>query len=571
MAISHRHQPLVYPDYINPLPAEDIIRIGAVKQDLYDKNYEKIQNHINELDKYGLELVRDVDKKYFSQEMNKYMKAINESVGKTDFSNMANLRNVLSTSRPLQNDALILNSIKSSQELRNRQKTLASLKPGERNPANEWYYMKDVSEWQNNPEVGAKLGSKEYTPFADPSEYITKTIDKLKPDIRTEIVSKNGYLNTKEVEELTNERLIQWMNQNLPAQYKQQIMIDAAYTTKDVDPGEMANYYFDTRLNQYNQIKKTLDEYAPYKDYLSPEDKEEYATLSRRAKILQETLSNPPQTQEAAYNAWINDHYNAYLTGQADLYSYRQEKKKMEADPFSLASFNSNLRKNEAYYREVTLEKEKERLGLRDNNQGLFGGGKVVTTPDGKKIEANKLKNELEQAKLLNKSFKKFTNNLTTSKEYVPVDAKNLSEAEAGLLKQALKDALYSYANKPGSKVNKEDIPADINLSNVKVRQNTDGTYSYKVDTGVDNSWVPFSGTVVYDVLQDEFDNALRNIQGLENTDFQYSVDSRFTRNEPVSETGASVKSGLRREAPQLTPERLKQYYGSLGEGLTQD
>lgn len=570
MAISHRHRPLVYPDYINPLPADDIIKIGAVKQDLYDKNYEKIQGHINELDKYGLELVRDVDKKYFSQEMNKYMKAVNESVGKTDFSNMANLRSVLSTSRPLQNDQLILNSIKSSQELRNRQKTLSSLKPGERNPANEWYYMKDVYDWQNNNEVGAKLGSKEYTPFADPSEYISNIVKTLKPQIRTEVVSKGGYINSKEIEEVTDERLLQWMNQNLPAQYKQQIMIDAAYTTKDVDPAEMANYYFDTRLNQYNQIKKTLDQYAPYKDYLNEDDKEEYATLARRAKILEDTLSDPPQTKEAAYNAWINDHYNSYLTGQADLYAYRQEKKKMEADPFSLASFNSNLRRNEAYYREITLEKEKERLGLRDNNQGLFGEGKTVTTADGRKVEVKKLKNELDNAKLLNKSFKKFTNNLTTSKQFVPLDSKRLNENEAGLLKTALKDALYSYSSNPGSQVDKDNIPETIDLSKVQVRQNSDGTYVFKVNTGVDKPWSPFTGDIVYQVFQDKLDDALRNIQGLENTDFEYSVDSRFTRNEPVDETGAAVKSDLRRQSDKLDSTKLNNYYNSLRKNLEQ-
>lgn len=565
MPISHRHQPLVYPDYINPLPADDIIKIGAVKQELYDKNYEKIQSHINELDKYGLELVRDVDKKYFSQEMNKYMKAINESVGKTDFSNMANLRSVLATSRPLQNDALILNSIKSSQELRNRQKTLASLKPEERNPANEWYYMKDVYDWQNNPEVGAKLGSKEYTPFADPSEYISEVVKKLKPDIRTNIVSKNGYLTTQEVEELTNEELLKWMNQNLPAQYKQQIMIDAMYTTKDVDPNEMANYYFDTRNNQYKQIKKTLDQYAPYVNQLSEEDKEEYATLSRRAKILEETLSSPPQTKEAAYNAWINDHYNAYLSGQADLYAYRQEKKKMEADPFSLARFNSNLRKNEAYYREVTLEQEKERLGLRDKDQTG-----TITTADGKKVEAKKLKEELEKAKGLNNAFKKFTNNLTKSKEFQPLDANRLNEKEADLLKQSLKDALYVYASKPGSQVKKENIPADINLANVQVRQNADGTYVYRIDTGIDDSWLPFSENTVYEVLQDEFDNAVRSNMGLENVDYEYSVDSRYTRNEPVSETGQRVESALRREEAKLDSKRLDDYYNNLRKNLEQ-
>lgn len=551
MPISHRHRPLVYPDYIDPLPAEDIIRIGAVKQDLYDKNYEKIQNHINELDKYGLELVRDIDKKYFSQEMNKYMKSINESVGKTDFSNMANLRSVLAVSRPIQNDKLILNSIKSSQELRNRQKTLASLKPGERNPANEWHYMKDVKDWQNNPEVGAVLGSKEYVPFVDPSEYINKIVKDIKPKIKTEIIAKGAYRDVREIEEVTNDRLLQWMKQNLPEQYKQQIMIDAMYTTKDIDPGEMANYYFDTRLNQYNQIKQLMAQYEKYGNNLTEEDKEDYITLATRAKILQRTLSNPPETEEAAQNAWINDHYNDYLTGQADLYAYRQEKRKLEEDKFSLAQFQSNLRKQEAYYRNITLEKEKERLGIQSNT-GSSGG--TVKTPSGQKVDKRTLNKELDAAKEANKLFKRYTNNLTSSEEYEPVDVKSLDDDEKEELKQVLRDALKIYANNPGSKVSKKDVQeGSVRLTDLQVRKKDDGTYSFRVNLG-DRRGL-FTGDIIYEVDQDVFDDAFRSIKGLDNVDFEHSVNSKSARNEPVTGSGAS--------AEELTQEEIDNFYNS--------
>jgi hypothetical protein len=56
----------------------------------------------------------------------------------------------------------------------------------------------------------------------------------------------------------------------------------------------------------------------------------------------------------------------------------------------------------------------------------------------------------------------------------------------------------------------------------------------------------------------------------LENTDFEYSVDSRFTRNEPVDETGAAVKSDLRRQSDQLNSAKLNNYYNSLRKNLEQ-
>jgi len=557
MAISHRHQPLVYPDYVNPLPADDIIKIGAVKQDLYDKNYAKIQSHINELDNYGLELVRDVDKKYFSQEMDKYMKAINESVGKTDFANMANVRGILSVSRPLENDPLILNSIKSSQELRRRQKTLSSLKSDERNPANEWVYMQDVYDWKDNPEVGAELeANKQYTPFADPSKYMQDIVGKVKGDIYTQIVKDGRYTETKDIEEVTNRKLKDWMEANLPQQYKQQIMIDALYSAKDVDPAEMANYYFDTRKNQLTQTENTMKRYEALGDRLTPTDVKEYQKLALQRQVLLDNLNNLPQNPQQAYNAWINDHYNSYITNQADLYAYRHEKARLEADPFSLADYNSSLRRSEAYYRDITLEQEQQRLGLgkySDYEQEAGGTG----VPGGEKMTKKEKKEAAETSKMAADTFKEFTNGLTKSSSWEKIDVNRLDSDNQELLIQTLKDAMYLYNDAAKSSIEepgdgkfyynnqpyptkaaaekaKADaaekwvgtIPSTIDLEKVSVRLNpADNTYHFRV--GVGN--VGGKSNVVHEIWQDKFDEAFNKTSGLEDANAlnPYSIENR--------------------------------------------
>jgi hypothetical protein len=544
MAISHRHQPLVYPDYVNPLPADDIIKIGAVKQDLYDKNYAKIQNHINELDEYGLELVRDVDKKYFSQEMDKYMKAVNESVGKTDFANMANVRGILSISRPLENDPLILNSVKSSQELRRRQKTLAGLKPDERNPANEWVYMQDVYDWKDNPEVGAQLeANKDYIPFADPSEYMQNIVGKVKEDIYTEIVKDGRYTETRDIQEVTSRKLKEWMEANLPQQYKQQIMIDAMYTAKDVDPGLMANHYFDTRQAQLAQVERKIQAYETLGSRLTPPQVKEFQRLALQKQVLEDNLNNLPKSPEQAYKAWVNDHYNAYITNEADLYAYRQEKRKLEADPFSLADYNSSLRRSEAYYRDITLEQEQQRLGLGKYAEES-AAGEGLTGPTGEKLTKKELKEVIAQQQNVDKAFKKYTNNLTKSESWEPVDVTRLTGDEEDLLKESLNEAMHLY--KDEARANKgdikkwEDIPAssEIDLSKVQVkRQKGKGgrdTFIFRVDTGENN--------VIHEIWQDKFDEGIRNRSGLAdyNADFAYSMATGEGRNvvqSPDSET----------------------------------
>ena len=101
MPISHKHVPFQYSDYISPLPADELIKIGSVKQSLYNEGVEKVQKRIDELDKYGFQIEKPEDREYFSQEMDKLIKSVNESSAKTDFSNMANVRSILSIGRPL--------------------------------------------------------------------------------------------------------------------------------------------------------------------------------------------------------------------------------------------------------------------------------------------------------------------------------------------------------------------------------------------------------------------------------------------------------------------------------------
>jgi hypothetical protein len=534
MPISHKHSAFVYPEYISPLPADELIRVGTIKQQLYNEGVAKVQNQIDTLDQYGLSILKEEDKRYFSQEMDKFMKAINEGAAKTDFTNINSLKNLLSVGRPLEADPLIMNALQSTQEIQRRQQTLASLDPEDRSPANDYYFMQDVEGYLKDGKVGSKLGSREYISYVDPTEYMSDILEKVKADITVDIVKQNGYLNTTEVEELTNEKLKQWMQTNLPDKIKQQIQLDAMYTTKDIDRDQMTKHYADTRTKQLNDTMTMLGMYEKNIKYLDDQGMKDYKRLLRRANILKDNLENLPKNPETAYNAWINDHYNAYLTGQADLYAYRKEKKSMDEDQFSLAAYQSNLRRQENYYKDVTLKQEQQKKGI---------------------VTEEALQTEINTATGINEWFPKVTNNLTESETYEKLATNTLDEEEKDELKKVLKQALVLYAKPKGSKVKLENIPTDINLENVEIKKNADdGTYIFRVDTGEDN--------VVYDIYQDKFDEAVRETQGLENVDFQYSVDSRSTRNQPIKPTGElDVTSALLRREPNLDSSRIADYY----------
>lgn len=505
MPVSHRHQFLKYPGFVEPLPAEDLIKVGLVKQQLFDENVAKIQKHIEELDQYGFSLVKDVDKQYFSKEMDKFLKAVNESAGKTDFSHMANVQNILSIGRPLENDPYILNAIEGSAELRRRQKYLESLPANQRGPSNDWAYMKDAEEWFNDGQVGSKLSSgKEYTPYADPSKFVADAIKNVKPDIRTDIIKNNGYLTTVEVEELTNRRLREYLEENLPSPVVEQIKLDAMYETKNVPEEQMVDYYYNTRYKKLRETEALLQGYYKYKDVLNSRQQQEMQDLELQAQVLINTLASPPETKEAAYSAWINDHYNDFITGQSNFYSYQEMKKKVQADPYSLANYQSSLR--------VTAAEEiaKRTLPYKIAAQKAKGGAGVELEPgQGSKGKSLMSKAELKKSEQASQFFSKLTSGLTNNKDFVKVNTGSLSTAEERQLIALLENAVDEYG-----------IDQTVSISDLYVKKNSDGTYAWRLGDNVGDP----------EILQDVFENGFRTATGIGDLNFTGSIDEIFGR-----------------------------------------
>ena len=236
MAISHKHTPFVYPEYVSPLPADDLIKIGSIKQTLYNEGVEKVQNRINELDQYGFSLVKEADKKYFSQEMDKFIRSVNESSAKTDFSVLPNVKNILSIGRPLENDVNILNAIEGSKELQRRQEVVKSMKPELRSAANDDYFMEDGYDWLNDGKVGSKLSSgKAYIPYVDVNSKIAEKLKTLKPDVFTYLQERSGgYMDIVTIERLTDKKTAQAIQSELDEKERMQLQLDAKYSLKSM-------------------------------------------------------------------------------------------------------------------------------------------------------------------------------------------------------------------------------------------------------------------------------------------------------------------------------------------------
>jgi hypothetical protein len=170
MPISAQHTKFVYPDYISPLPAEDLIKFAEKKQQMYDEGVSKVQQSLDTYNSLRGSILTDVEKEYFDKSMGNLVKSISNSAG-LDFSNKANVQAVLSVGKPLERDQYITTAISNGKEVARRQDQLTKMKPGERSVVNDHFYMKDVQDYMKSGKLGQKIGyGKEYTPYVDLSK-----------------------------------------------------------------------------------------------------------------------------------------------------------------------------------------------------------------------------------------------------------------------------------------------------------------------------------------------------------------------------------------------------------------
>lgn len=372
--ISHNHRPYSYPEYVSPLPAEDLIKIGSVKQDMYSQGVQQMDSYMNNLAQYGLDMVKSTDRDYFTTQLSNLTDAINKSAKGVDFSNLSNVRNLMSIGRPLQNDPHVITAIEGTKEFRRRQEVLKTLKPQFRSAANDWDFTNDMYQWLNDGQVGSQLNTKEYTPYRDLSLKTAKLVEKLEPNIRTQVVlDGKGHYTREQVKSITAERLREALQSMLDESDLEQLNIDTRFAIKDVSNDELQGYF----INKYQpthtflagQIKDYQDTAA--RRQLKEEELEDYSNLLVQYGALSKNLSNVLNGDaNTAYQALFNQHFTDFITGQSQTYKYRQQDKTLQNDGAFIASMNNATR----------LQIARENREFQAKQAGL---NQYVLNPDG--------------------------------------------------------------------------------------------------------------------------------------------------------------------------------------------
>lgn len=409
MSISHNHRPYEYPDYVSPLPSEEMIKIGSMKQDMYSQGLQAAQGYMDNMAKLGIDLVKDTDKEYFTNEMEKLTESINGQARGVDFSNMSQVRSLMNVGKPLETDKNLINALKGTKEFRRRQEEMISTDSKFRSASNDWSYMKDASEWLNDGKVGTDLSFKQYTPYVDINDKLSQTLSKIKPDVYSRIINDgNGHITIEDIESLGDIKVQNAILASLDGKERGQLMIDASYDLHNMGPQAAQTLAINgtsSRLKatdkaiiginqEIGDLQATMDSMKDVnaKMQIKREIDDRRAMLRNQMvakQRYQEEIDSYSDVNTMDISKYYPYYFREYLTNQTSAWAYQQSHKKVQTDEtyMEAVKFNHQWSLDRAKARDaMSLESVKSQNAIKQSKPirgGLIthalstSGGKV--------------------------------------------------------------------------------------------------------------------------------------------------------------------------------------------------
>lgn len=472
MPISANHNKFVYPDYISPLPADDLIKFAAKKQEMYNEGEAKIQQTLDSYQKIKNQLVRDADKEYFDKSMAGLVKAVNSSAG-LDFSNKSNVQAVLNIGRPFENDPNLIKSVTSSANYNKMMEEYKKLDPKLKSPSNDHFYFKSIKSWMEDPNVGASLGYNQYKPYADGVVKKWGELEKeLKPNIETVYEpSANGRWITKQkISGVDQERFMKAYMSSLTPQEQEQLQIDAAYTLDLKGRDNVFANWQQSQQSNLNAYNRQLSELEGKKQIaVSKLGENDPTTLKLDAEIKKArmyrdaTAAKASKTPDAISDSELISHLiDSQVFDAAEGYAYKQVESDLNENKYTLEAYKSSLNMNE-YQAKAQIDIQKaamlDQMGLSSSSDGSSSkksslvGFQVAKEGDLKNMDV--IQNFTELTSLSSEENAKLNNGITNLGGY------KLSEDGKSIVPN------YSIG-KDGVRRNKSTVQDILNLANAE-------------------------------------------------------------------------------------------------------
>jgi len=376
MAISAQHTKFVYPDYVSPLPAEDLIKVALNKQQQFDQNVAKVQSQLDAYGQLKNNIYHEGEKAYFDETMTKLVTAVNNSAG-IDFSKTANVQSVLNIGKPLEKDSIIINSIQNGKEIQRRQKTLSELDQSKRSASNDWFYMQDANNYLRSSELGTSIAkNKAYEEYTDISEIVVDLVKNFSKEEQNEFFSQGkgslqGYLEKVSVQGFNTTKLAEKIKGILATDPKaaKQLEIDTQFAYNNLGVQRAHQMYVEDQTlkaatldDAVNKTKEELDYYTRQNAAVkSPAVQKEINKLTQDLQTL--TQYRNVALQESAkpvdqFNPqdFYQVYQNKFITNLANTYSSQKISRDLKDDKVWDIVQKRNM---ESYKIGLDIQKEK--------------------------------------------------------------------------------------------------------------------------------------------------------------------------------------------------------------------
>jgi hypothetical protein len=240
---------LQFNPYVQQRPVEAMMKVGMYKQERYNEGLQKIQQGIDNV--AGLDVARDVDKKYLESKLNKLGNNLTNVAG-GDFSNFQLVNSVNGMTNQIVKDPNVLNAVSSASKYRKELEFQnKSRQEGKSSESNDHIFNRDSSAWLNNEDLNASYNVK-YTPYTDVSKESQEVIKGLAKeytendiafdyDSDGNIVAVRDIMTRQKIEGITPERIQAALKTSLSPNAWNQLSIDGIYKYSNVSPEGFVN------------------------------------------------------------------------------------------------------------------------------------------------------------------------------------------------------------------------------------------------------------------------------------------------------------------------------------------
>jgi len=263
---SFTDKPMQFNPYIQQLPVEEMVKVGMIKQDQYDKGVQKIQGQIDQV--AGLDIYKDVDKAYLQSKLNQLGGNLT-TVAAGDFSNFQLVNSVGGMVKQIGNDKIVRTAVGSTAWLRKQQAQMEkAISEGKSSQQNQWDFGEKANRYLNSNEVGETFSDR-YTQFTDVNKKWMEVLKQLHPNLTEQDIpyerNADGSLNYNKIaaamsrvtkETISADQIENAIHSNLSPDDLNQLNIDGRYQFRGAGVPQLQEY----ATKKYNANVKTVDD-----------------------------------------------------------------------------------------------------------------------------------------------------------------------------------------------------------------------------------------------------------------------------------------------------------------------